>query len=76
MSKRTRVFMCKNNPDDFCNICGLYMLKNKGLAFTEALQKHYFHYFGVLPTLNEPWTPKRICDLCHRKLSKWASGER
>lgn len=76
MSKRNREFECKNNPNDFCNVCGEFMLEKNVRKFTDGLQQSYLSYFGLLPNLNESWTPKFICGACQSILNKWAVGQR
>ena len=70
-----REFECINNPDDFCNVCGKHMAKNKVYVFTEIVQKHYFDVFGALPTLNKPWAPTMLCGSCKLNLHRWAAGQ-
>lgn len=76
MSKRFREFKCVNDPNDFCNVCGEYIKKKKLRKFTDALQESYRNYFGTLPNLTDPWTPKSLCAICQSILSKWAVGHR
>lgn len=66
--------MCVNSPHDFCNVCGKYMIKKNVRVFTDALQQSYLHYFGMLPNITDPWTPKFLCALCQSSLGKWAVG--
>lgn len=77
MSKTKREFECKNDPDDFCYVCGDYVVEKKIRKFTDSLRKSYLQYFKVAPeNLNERWTPNAICSSCHVILSEWASGSK
>lgn len=74
MSKRAREFSCYNNPDDFCYVCGEYVIDKKKHTFTDSLQQKYEQYFGVAPaSVDQRWTPSMICHSCQSILTEWAS---
>lgn len=76
MSKRSRQFVCENNPNEFCNVCGEFMVLKNVRRFTDALKKIYSNYFGVQPNLTDEWAPKSLCASCQTTLSKWATDKR
>lgn len=75
MSKQKREFECVNNQDNFCYVCGEYVVKKNERNFTYLLRENYLQYFGLAAeNLDEQWTPSIICLSCHMNLMGWASG--
>lgn len=71
-----RDFKCKNNPDDFCFICGHYIFGNSARKITNSVRDAYFHYFGFrVKNLDKSWTPNFICASCRLTLMRWVSGK-
>lgn len=65
MSKRTRVFLCENDPDEFCYVCGKYVIQKNKHIFTDSHQQKYEQYFGMAPeNLDQQWAPSFICQHC------------
>ena len=38
---------CLNNPDDFCYVCGSYIMKKQRENITNFVCKAYHAYFGI-----------------------------
>lgn len=75
MSKRRRTFKCANDPDNFCYICGKYIIAKNRRTFNKLIEENYLQYFGIrVENLNEPWTPGILCRLCYDNLARWGSG--
>lgn len=73
----SRFFNCKNSPDDFCYICGEYLLSGMHRPITEEVCKLYFEYFGFqLSDNNQPWAPNTVCFNCIRGLKTWKNGHK
>lgn len=63
------------NQDNFCYVCGEYVVKKNKRNFTYLLRENYLQYFGLATeNLDEQWTPSIICLSCHMNLMGWASG--
>lgn len=74
MAKRPRLFTCLNDPNNFCYICGEYILRKYKTVFLNTLQRKYEEHFGVAAeNLEEPWTPSYICKSCKNILYDCAS---
>jgi len=76
MSKRRLQFSCENNANDFCNVCGQYMLRKSVRKFTTGLKQHYLDYFGMHAQTDKAWTPEHLCSVCQSALSNWAVNGR
>ena len=69
-----RVYKCKNNPDLFCLICGVYMVHSTR-KITPLIKTAYLNYFGMELPGKEPWVPRNSCSTCNSTLTKWYNGE-
>lgn len=66
------VAKCKNNPDNFCYVCGEYDLLAVKKRITKAHENAYLAYFGYnICDQTKRWTPHFICKNCHLGLMKW-----
>lgn len=68
---------CKNDPDNFCYICGqIIILPKQKRPITEAVKQNFKKYFNVkLGDQDKPWAPHTVCLNCTVRLSAWARGE-
>lgn len=63
---------CKNNPDDFCYVCGQYDSATVKKPITKLHEKAYLAYFGFgICDQNKQWVPHFLCKNCHLGLLKW-----
>lgn len=63
---------CKNNPDDFCYVCGEYNSTVVKKPITTAHERAYLSYFGFgICDQNKSWVPHFLCKNCHLGLLKW-----
>lgn len=71
-AKMTSKPVCKNNPDQFCYICGEYDSTQVKKRITKAHEKAFLAYFGHgICDQNAQWVPHLICKSCHLGLLKW-----
>lgn len=68
--------MCKNSPDKFCFVCGLYIFNNSiQKVLTENILISYKQYFGFKARfVDKPWTPNSVCGTCFNILIKFGKG--
>ena len=67
---------CCNDPDSFCYICGVYILKERKRSITNFVHKVYRAYFGVkLGDQDKPWAPHVVCKSCVEHLRMWTKGK-
>ena len=63
---------CVNLPDEFCYVCGEYIIKGDERNITNQVKKLYFAYFGVkLGDQDKSWAPNKVCLQCLRDLGLW-----
>lgn len=63
---------CLNNPDNFCYICGSYVLRDQREEITKFVRQAYFAYFGIkLGDQDKTWAPHIVCHTCVSRLRKW-----
>lgn len=68
----SKLVECKNNPDDFCYVCGEYNSAAVKKPITNAHKKAYLAYFGFgICDQNIQWVPHFLCKSCHLGLLKW-----
>lgn len=68
---------CLNYPDEFCYICGRYILIKQRENITEFIKKAYHAYFDVhLGDQDKSWAPHTVCNTCKRTLTYWTEGKR
>lgn len=68
---------CLNLPDNFCYICGEYVVKKHQRKITDFVQKVYHAYFGVkLGDQDKPWAPHKVCAVCVEDLRRWSKGKK
>ena len=66
---------CLNYPDEFCYICGRYILIKQRENITEFIKKAYHAYFDVhLGDQDKSWAPHTVCNTCKRTLTYWTEG--
>ncbi|GBL76983.1 hypothetical protein AVEN_12646-1 [Araneus ventricosus] len=66
---------CVNSPDNFCYICGEFVIKKHQRKITDFVKKVYFAYFGVkLGDQNKSWAPKTVRYICVEDLRRWSKG--
>ena len=63
---------CKNQPDTFCYVCGLFTVSGQRRKITANLSKIYKFYFGCpLGDQDKTWAPHIICTSCSSGLRDW-----
>lgn len=68
---------CANSPDNFCYICGEFVIKKHQRSITEFVKNVYFAYFGVkLGDQQKAWAPHKVCYVCVEDLRKWSCGKK
>ncbi|KAI6655348.1 hypothetical protein LOD99_2183 [Oopsacas minuta] len=68
---------CKNNPDSFCYICGVYTLSRQRRNITSFVKRAYIAYFGIpLGDQDKKWSPHIVCHNCEEMLRDWTKGKR
>ena len=73
MSKRK----CKNDPNNFCYICGKFTPQDLRATITERLKHAYKLYFGIkLGDLDKSWAPHVSCSSCYTALTQWMNGKK
>ena len=56
---------CKNNPNFFCFVCGLYTPTNQRQPLTNAIHIEYRLFSGrILKNVNQSWEPQFCCPTC------------
>lgn len=70
----SRLFVCKNSPDFFCYICGLFTSTTDRRTVSDEIRKLYFDYFRVHVNQDNSWQPNYVCSTCRRNLSKWSNS--
>lgn len=70
-----RLFRCKNSPDKFCIVCGLFTSPRDARPFTENYLKMYRECFEISIDINLPWIPRVLCGMCRMKFHRWSRGE-
>jgi hypothetical protein len=65
---------CLNCPDNFCYICGDFVIKKQQKNIIEFVKKKvYYTYFGVkLGDQGKSWAPRNVCSVCAEKLRQWS----
>lgn len=68
---------CKNKPDSFCYICGVYTLSRQRRNITSFVKRAYRAYFGIhLGDQDKKWSPHVVCHNCEEMLRDWTKGKR
>ena len=68
---------CKNNPDNFCYICGEYIFSGNGVPISNFLKMAYFSYFKMkLGDQDKKWAPHKSCINCNKYLRLWTQGKK
>jgi hypothetical protein len=64
---------CLNSPDNFCYICGDFVIKKQH----RVCKKVYYTYFGVkLGDQGKSWVPHKVCSVCAEELRQWSKGKK
>lgn len=74
-SSSSRLFVCKNSPDNFCYICGLFTSASDRRTVSDEIRKLYFDYFRVHINQDNKWQPNYICSTCRKNLHRWSNGD-
>lgn len=68
---------CKNSADNFCYICGEFMIKKQKRNITDFVKKVYLLYFGIrLGDQDKSWAPHKVCYVCVEDLRKWSKSQK
>jgi hypothetical protein len=68
---------CLNCPDNFCYICGDFVIKKQQRNIREFVIKVYYAYFGVkLGDRGKSWAPHEVCSVCVEELGQWPKGKK
>ncbi|GBM27629.1 hypothetical protein AVEN_35283-1 [Araneus ventricosus] len=63
---------CVISPDNFCFICGEYIVKSQQINISYFVKKVYFAYFKLqLGDQDKPWAPHKVCRRCEEDLRLW-----
>lgn len=67
---------CLNSPDNFCYICGKYVLAKQQKNISEFVKNVYNMYFGfTIGNQDKQWVPHKVCATCVRELRKWSKRQ-
>jgi len=67
---------CLNHPDNFCYICGKFILSDQRRLLTPPVCEAYYQYFGWRVGEQEKnWAPHVCCHPCLADLLKWQDGK-
>lgn len=67
---------CVNSPNNFCYICGEFVVKKQQRSITQFVKNVYYAYFGVkLGDQDKTWAPHTVCSTCVEELRKWTKGK-
>ena len=68
---------CINDPNQFCYVCGEYILKENRRKITEFLADTYSDYFGInLGHQDKMWAPHMVCKMCTEHLRQFTNNTR
>ena len=68
---------CVISPDNFCFICGEYIVKSQQRNISDFVKKVYFAYFKLkLGDQDKPWAPHKVCRRCEEDLRLWFKGKK
>ena len=75
MSSRRR--KCKNDPDNFCYICGQYTPPMHRRKHIPKVKTAYKFYFGCeVGDQDQSWSPHISCNACNTQLLRWLAGKK
>ena len=67
----------KNDPDNFCYICGQYAPPMHCIKFTPKVKIAYKFYFGCeVEYQDKNWFPHICCNACYSQLLRWLDGKK
>ena len=62
---------CKNHADNFCYICGEFVVNKHRRYITNLVTMVYLSYFGInLGDQDKSWAPHKACYDCVENLRK------
>ena len=68
---------CKTHADNFCYICGEFVVKKHKKNITDFVKMVYLSYFGTnLGDQDKSWAPHKVCYVCVEDLKKWSTKEK
>lgn len=68
---------CVNNVDNFCYICGEFIVKSDKCNITKITKKAYKLYFGCkVGDQDKIWAPKVCCRKCKSGLGNWLHNKK
>ncbi|XP_049957523.1 uncharacterized protein LOC126474131 [Schistocerca serialis cubense] len=69
--------LCVNHLDEFCYICGEYVLQKNRKNITPFVKEAYLAYFGIkLGDQDKAWAPHKVCKCCVECLRQWTKRKR
>ena len=69
--------VCVNSADNFCYICGEFIVSSRKCVLTTRTRKVYHHYFGCkVGNQDKPWAPHVCCNSCVTALNEWLKEKR
>ena len=72
----TRFRGCKNSPDVFCYICGLFTPRSQRRNITDKVKQAYRLYFGCpVGDQDKNFAPHKCCVTCAVTLCEWMNGK-
>lgn len=74
-TKGKRVYTCKNSPNMFCFICGLFTSSKDSRIPTKEIRNAYVSYFKRECDQTPNWVPNVVCSSCRSGLTKWLKSQ-
>ena len=72
----SRFFQCKNSPDNFCYICGSYVLPHLKRTITSEIKRFFSKYFDCpVGDQDKTWAPHIVCSKCNITLKEWEKSK-
>lgn len=65
---------CKNHPDLFCYVCGLYILPRNRRKINVEVKDAFLKRFGLEMNNMEVWAPNSVCSKCKIALVRSVTG--
>ena len=71
----SRSFVCINDPDRFCYVCGKYCTSKGKYEISACVKDVYEEYFSFkIAHQDKSWVPHSNCKNCYAALNHWRNG--
>ena len=68
---------CCNSPNNFCYICGCFMLANQNCQINVFVKQAYFSNYKLkLGDQDKSWAPQTVCKTSAEALRSWTQGKK